>query len=166
MESINSFKINLTDLQAFKELETNLLDQLKSSYTADKTINDDFLESLYFIYKSPLLEALNQIDKCEKKILQECPPQALADTLFDLVISIQCVSVPNRVIYQVKGSFDYYLYENLNFCGCPSFKYGVLNSNEHVYCKHMILVKLLKAMNRMKVKYVNHTELVDIIKQI
>ncbi len=163
-------RIQLNDHQAFKQLEANLLEQFKSSYEAEKTINDDFLESLYFIYKTPLLEALNQIDLCEKKILQDSLAVTQHDTLnahlFDLVTAIECTSVPGQVVYQVKGSFDYYLFESLNFCACPGFKYGVLNSGESVYCKHIVLVKLVRAMNKLRIKYVKETEFVELIKQV
>ncbi len=170
-----SIKIDLNDHFAFKQLESNLLEQLKTSYEAEKTINDDLLESLYFIYKNPLLEALNQIDISEKKILQDSTvvnqntlnihPES-SKNLLDLVTAIKCTVIPDQVVYQVKGSFDYYLFETLNFCACPGFKYGVLNSSESLYCKHIVLVKLVKAMNKLKVKYVKESEFVESIKQI
>ena len=149
----------LSDHMAFKELEKNLLDQLRATFEAEKTISDELLESLFFIYKNPLIEALNQIDKHN---LQEAKS---ADSL-SLVTFISCPSVPNRSIYQVKGSLNYYLFESLNFCACSSYKFNILNRSEFVYCKHMILVKLLKAMNKLNYKHVNDSELIELIKQI
>ena len=165
--------IELTDRSTFKDLETNLLIQLKSQYEVDKRISDDLLDSLYFIYKSPLLEALNQIDKLDQRIDQQSKhkqAQQTGENSLDnnLVTVISCLKFPNRSIYKVLGSngFNYYLYESLRYCGCQSFKYNVLNRNEFVYCKHMILIKFIKAMNRLVSKTVSETELLDLIKQI
>ena len=161
-----SLNVYINDFVALKELENNLLDQLRFAYEKENTINDDLLESLHFIYKNPLLEALNQIDKHEQKLASDA---RIATSAYDLVTVIRCETAATRVVYQVKGSLNdvnYYIVENLNFCACPSFKYNVLNKNEYNYCKHMILVKLLKAMNKLAVKYVKDTELADLIKQI
>lgn len=165
--------IQLSDRNAFKELEKNLLDQLESTFSSEHTIGDDLLESLFFIYKSPLFEALNQIDKAEQKDLQDkkMARQRGADSptsSLDLVTEVSCSSVPGRVIYTVKGTsgLAYYLFESLNFCACASFKHNVLGRSEFVYCKHMVLVKLLKAMHKLSFKYVKESELIDLIKQI
>lgn len=165
--------IELSDRNAFLELENNLLDQLESTFASEQTIGDDLLESLFFIYKNPLLEALNQIDKAEQKELQEnkMAKQKGANSptnSLDLVTEVSCSSVPGRVIYSVKGTngLAYYLFESLQFCACASFKHNVLGRSEFVYCKHMVLVKLLKAMNKLSFKYVKESELIDLIKQI
>jgi hypothetical protein len=166
--------VQLTDRNAFEELENNLLDQLEYSFVLEKTIGDDLLESLFFIYKNPLLEALNQIDKAEQKesienkIAKQKGTGSPTTSSLDLVTEVSCSSVPGRTIYAVKGTngLTYYLYESLNFCGCASFKHNVLGRSEFVYCKHVILVKLLKAMKKLSFRYVKESELIDLIKQI
>ena len=159
---------DVNDFVAFKDLEKNLLEQLELIYEKEKNISDDLLESLYFIYKSPLLEALNQIDKQNEQNEQNAKtgkPQPLDQNLATCIVS---ESQPPRVIYQVKGSIgiNYYLFESLKFCSCSSFKFNVLSKNEYIYCKHIIIVKLLKAMNKINLKHVKDTDLVELIKQI
>lgn len=164
--------IKLTDRLAFRDLETNLLSQLRTQYEVDKRISDDLLGSLYFIYKSPLLEALNQIDRLNQRVDLQNKNQNLHNggTFLEnnLVTVISCSKFPNRTIYKVLGStgVNYYLYESLRYCGCQSFKYNVLYRDEMVYCKHIILVKLIKSMNKLNAKHVSDTELLDLIKQI
>ena len=176
--------LDLNDRLILHELESNLLEQLGLFYSKEKFISDDLLESLYFVFKNPLLEALNQIDKYEQKM-----QQAKQDTVEkqgvgnqedkELVILFKSYDprALNRHVYQVKGSMDinYYLFgDHINFCSCSSFKYSVLGSTasnsgtkgEYIYCKHMVLLKLFKAMDRIAIKYVKDTELVQLIKRI
>lgn len=148
---------NLNDYQVVREIESSLLDQLKIVYEKEKSISDEILESLYYVYKAPLLEALNQIDK-----------QDQSDKTASLVTLMKSVS-SSRSVYQVKGSMglNYYLFDDhINFCTCSSFKYNVLNKFEYICCKHVILVKLLVAMNKVPVKMIKDVELADLIKQI
>ncbi len=183
-ENTKSSILNLNDRIIFHELESNLLEQLSLFYCKEKFISDDLLESLYFIYKNPLLEALNLIDKYEQKSQQ--PKQGTEEKHHtsnqedrDLVILFKSNDerALNRRVYQVKGSMDinYYMFgDHINFCSCSSFKYNVLVSTtstgggkgESIYCKHMVLLKLFKAMNRIVVKYVKDNELVQLLKRI
>ncbi len=167
LESTTLHFLPVIDFNAIRQLETNLLDELMVIYEKEKLISDDLLESLYFVYKNPLLEALNQIDKFDAKAKSTNLFEQIENNC-DLVTLIKCETVPNRCIYQVKGSLgiNYYLFESLNYCACSSFKYNVLNKNEFIYCKHMVLVKLLKAMNKIDIRFVKESELVDLIKQI
>lgn len=161
MEQLNNENSNkINDYIVFNELEINLLEQLEITFEKDNLITDDLLESFYFIYKNPLLEALNQIDKHDLNNSSSGSANLLATC-------IKCES-SDRCIYQVKGSIgiNYYLFKCLNFCSCSSFKYNVLNKNEYIYCKHIIIVKLLKAMNKISLKHVKDTEFVELIKQI
>ncbi|CAF0708530.1 unnamed protein product [Brachionus calyciflorus] len=151
---------NISNQLFLKELEANLLEQLKLTYQTDQIINDDLLESLYFIYKSPLLEVLNQIDKYDQQEQQKQPGQPPSEPL------VSIVKCDKRFIYQVKGSFNYYLFDKINFCTCSSFKYNVLHKAEYIYCKHMIMIKLLTAMNRVPVREVKENELFELIKHI
>jgi predicted nucleic acid-binding Zn finger protein len=167
-----------------KELEASLLDQLTKVYKIDKTINDDLLESLYFVYKNPLLEALNQIDKSDSLQLEyqkkfqdtniaTSPTSSLVSLKQNNIVHYPVTSFEKEndkssIIYQVKGSLDinYYLFDSLNFCSCSSFKYNVLTKCEYIYCKHIVLIKLAKAMKKINKKVVNDTQFVDLIKQI
>ena len=169
-EEILRLPHSFNDLTAFKELEKNLLEQLKISYEKEKTINEDLLESLYFIYRNPLLEALNQIDKLDQKF------QSITDSLNNIQLNqqdhlptlIRTNSEPGRSVYQVKGSIGvyYYIFHNFSLCTCSSFKYNILNRHEFTYCKHMVLVKLLEAMNKLKIKQVKDSEFAEILKLI
>jgi predicted nucleic acid-binding Zn finger protein len=175
-DSSTKFSVNCSSNShsIFIELERTLLDDLKSSYEKDKCIGDELLESLHFIYKSPLLEALNQIDKIEKENIEETS-NANLNYSKSLVVQIKCeksskngdtTDLPH--FYQVKGSIgiNYYLFENVNYCSCSSFKFNIFHKFNIVYCKHMILIKLLNAMNKIPVKYVKENEFIELIKQI
>ncbi len=156
---------DVNDFVAYRDLEKNLLDQVELIYEKEKNISDDLLESLYFVYKNPLLEALNQIDKQNE---QNAKTENHHNFDQNLVTCIVSESQPPRAVYQVKGSvgIHYYLFESLKFCSCSSFKFNVLSKNEYIYCKHIIIVKLLKAMNKINFKHVKDTDLVELIKQI
>jgi predicted nucleic acid-binding Zn finger protein len=154
-------------VSVYKDLESELLEQLRQAHEKENTISDEMLESLYFIYRSPLLEALNQMDKHELERQKSTDPNANTESN-SLVTLFKSEKQPSRIVYQVKGSMgiNYYLFERLSFCSCASFKYDVLGKIDCMYCKHMIMVKLAKAMNKLHVKVVNDAELIDFIKQM
>lgn len=141
-------------MKLINNLEDNLLNELKESYKINQQIGDNLLESLYFIYKNPLLEALHLLDKHENE-------------------SVHCVTelyneATKRKLYQVTGStgYYYYIFSSLSFCTCSSFKYNVLKNNEYVYCKHIIVIKLSLMLNKYNKKLVNETDLSEFIKLI
>lgn len=152
---------NVNDYVVYKDLEKNLLEQLELTFERDNCISDDLLESLYFIYKNPLLEALNQIDKQNEL-------QSRSELTIDQHLAVCYISESKRLLYQVKGSIgiNYYLFESLNFCSCSSFKYNVLSKSEYLSCKHLIIVKLLKSMNKITFKHVKDIDLTELIKTI
>jgi predicted nucleic acid-binding Zn finger protein len=147
MSSGNTFKL-------IDSFEANLLEKLKETYSENQQISDSLLESLYFLYKNPLLEALHLLDKYAQ------------DT--SLSVTEICDESTGRRIYQVTGStgFTYYLFKTLNFCTCASFKFNILKNFEYIYCKHIIVIKLSIALNKLNRKSVSSTELSDLIKLI
>jgi hypothetical protein len=172
----NNIKCDINDLTILKNLENNLLNELKETYEKEKCISDDLLESFYFLYKNPFMEALNQIDKHEQQLIvnqqkvtigQLNANQSNEEDSSSLVCQIKGRH-SSRFIYRVKGStnINYYLFENINFCTCQSFKYQTLQNFENLHCKHIILIKLYKAMNKVTVKIVDDNELVHLIKLI
>ena len=179
-----AIKCDLNEHFILNNLEKTLLDDLKFSYEKEKCIGDELLESLHFFYKNPLLEALNQIDKFEKDLIDDISnvtnKQGSLVTLIKCIRSLKSnelalnvntreeVKTENSLIYQVKGSIgiNYYLFENINFCSCSSFKYNIFHKFDFIYCKHVVLVKLLNAMNKIAVKYVKENEFIELIKQI
>lgn len=161
--------LKLNDLFALRNLEVNLLDELKLSYESEAAISDDLLESFYFLYKNPLFEALNQIDKYIEtgSTPMKAATAAPVVTKTPLVTLIKCER-SNHQLYRVKGSMDvyYYLFDDLNFCTCSSFKYNVLNRFEYFYCKHIVMVKLLVAMKRVNEMVVKESEMTELIQLI
>ena len=163
---------NSNNYSIFSELEETLLEDLKSIYEKEKCISDELLESLHFIYKSPLLEALNQIDRIEKENVET----TLDQNSKSLVTQIKCekngkasnLDSDLPCLYQVKGSIgiNYYLFENVNYCSCSSFKFNLFHKFNTTYCKHVILIKILGAMNKILVRYVKENEFIELIKQI
>lgn len=178
--STNQLVLDVNDLFVVRNLERNLLDELRIYYDRERTINDDLLESLHFVYKNPLFEALNQIDKhvhTTTDVVDLVVGQATKttkSTSSSLVTVIKCDdSSSNGVVrphlYQVKGSMDlnyYYLFEELTFCACSSFKFNVLGRGEYFYCKHLVMAKLLVAMRRVDERVVTDSEMSDLIRLI
>lgn len=167
----NMVKLDLNDHSIFRELESNLLDELRQTYEREGALNDDLLESLYFLYKNPLLEALNQIDKSSTETAvgdQNITGGEISMPKVNLVTLIKCDTEPTRKVYQVKGSMglNYYIFENVNFCTCSSFKFNVMGKNDFVYCKHVIMVKLLSNMGKLNERLVKSAEMADILRQI
>jgi predicted nucleic acid-binding Zn finger protein len=143
---------NLNHLKLITNLETNLLEKLKETYLINQQIPDSLLESLYFFYKNPLLEALHLLDKYNQT---NCVTEIYNENI-------------TRKIYQVIGStgYYYYLFSNHSFCTCSSFKFNILKNSEYIYCKHIIVIKLSLALNKFNKKLVNETEISDLIKLI
>lgn len=174
--NIQSIKCDINDLTIIKNLEKNLLNELKETYERDKCISDDLLESFFYLYKNPFMEALNQIDKHEQQLLANQqkitidrlnPNTTTNEEDVNLVCQVKGKN-SSRFIYRVKGStnINYYLFDDINFCTCQSFKYQTLQNFENLNCKHIILIKLYKAMNKVVVKIVDDNELVHLIKLI
>ena len=153
-------------------LEKSLLGELKFTYEKENYIGDELLASLQQLYKAPLLEALNQIDKFERDCIEEASNQKTANlvTLIKGEANSKFAVVDSHLpqIYQVRGAIgmNYYLFEDINYCSCSSFKFNILHKFEYKYCKHMILIKLLNAMNKISVKYVKESEFIELIKQM
>ena len=146
------FVQSLSETNLLDVFEQSLLEKLRDSYEKEGKISDDLLESLYFYYKSPLLEALNLIDihgisNCLTKY-------SLEDN--------------SRFLYQVSGSkgTNYYLFPEISFCLCSSFKYNVLNKLDILYCKHIIAAKLCLSLNKLQTKTIGEKELAELIKLI
>ena len=147
-----------------------MLEQLKTTFEKEKTMSDEVLESLFFIYKQPLLDALSQIDKSEQ-LAQSRPKGATTTAGTDDEQPVTLLTGEGgltRKLYKVKGSMgiNHYLFEGLNFCTCPSFKYEVLVNSSFLYCKHIIMVKLCLAMNKLSVRKLKENKLVEMLKQV
>jgi predicted nucleic acid-binding Zn finger protein len=153
---------SIENIRIIKNLEKNLLEQLTLTYEKDKCIKDELLESFYFLYKNHFLESLKSMDEHHQlhQLSNECSDLDHLVTLIQAKVSLRC-------IYKVNGNtMSYYIFEDVNYCTCPSFKYQVSNELkcDYLYCKHVILVKLFKAMNKLKIKTVDENEFLKYIK--
>jgi hypothetical protein len=171
-----NIKCDINDLAIVKNLEKNLLNELKETYERDKCVSDDLLESFYYLYKNPFMEALNQIDKHEQQLLSNQQKITLDQLNANQNNNVEESSLvcqlkgknTSRCIYRVKGStnINYYLFDNINFCTCQSYKYQTLQNFDNLHCKHIIIIKLYKAMDKVLVKIIDDNELVHLIKLI
>jgi predicted nucleic acid-binding Zn finger protein len=168
---LKSVKCDLNDVYIIDKLEEYILEDLKNQYHKDKYISNDMLESLYFIYNKPLLEAFDQIDRFDTQYEQlriqqktDGQPTSLVTKLF----SLNRDQPSDYFIYQVKGStgINYYIPEEVNFCSCTSFKLNVIDKMDYLYCKHLIMIKILTAMNKMDSKYVKESDFFEYYKHI
>jgi predicted nucleic acid-binding Zn finger protein len=145
------------------DLEENLLDQLGAVYAKEGRISDDLLESFFFLYKNQFLEALHALDK-------HMDPQQSHDTDPTHALVVEYSTLSGRKLYQVHSSSNrnsYHLFdiESAHFCTCSYFKYS-LKSPNRLYCKHMILIRLCLAMNRLVRREVNDCDFNDLLKLI
>lgn len=168
---LKSISCDLNDVYILDKLEECILEDLKNQYQKDKYISNDMLESLYFIYNKPLLEAFDQIDRFDTQYEQlriqqktDGQPTSLVTKLY----SLNNNQPSDYFIYQVKGStgINYYIPEEINFCSCTSFKLSVIDKMEYIYCKHLIMIKILTAMNKLDVKNVKESDFFEYYKHI
>jgi hypothetical protein len=164
-----------SDLNLLDNLEETLLDQLKDIYSREKRISDDLLESFYFLYKNQFLEALYIIDKYD-----DLEQQTLATTKKSPVTEYTAMQTGRKGLYQVVASSSssstssstafVYLFDTsiVHFCPCAYFKFCNLTSTASrlMYCKHMILIKLCLAMNRVNMITINDHDFNDLLKLI
>ena len=111
------------------------------------SISDDLLSALYFIFKQPLLHALDLIDRH----------------------SITQVTCPaGRELFRVKGASGRRWYLCLlppaGYCSCPAHVYTVLVKEEVTMCKHMLAVRIAQALGKHNELSVSDEEFAEILR--
>ncbi|XP_038062124.1 zinc finger SWIM domain-containing protein 7-like [Patiria miniata] len=91
------------------------------------TLPEDLLSALHFVFKAPLLQALDLVDNKS-------------------VTKITCPA--GRIAFQVLGSsgIPYICLPSSNFCSCQYYSFTVLKRNDVDLCKHVLAVLLSCAM--------------------
>ncbi|KAK3779181.1 hypothetical protein RRG08_012444 [Elysia crispata] len=136
--------------QAAKKIEDTadqLIGEVKRSYSVNKQLSDDLLNTLSFFFQSPLLPALELIEKS----------------------SVYHVTSPSgRSLYQVIGASGtpYTCFPGLKYCSCPAYQFSVLRKDTHMLCKHVLALRLAEAMDKLKPLSVSDTEIASMITDI
>ena len=120
-----------------------LISEAKREKEETGQISDDLLSALYFIFRQPLLQALDLLDRAA-------------------VTHVTCPS--GRELYRVKGSKgEYTCLLSVGHCNCLSFVYTVLLREEAVMCKHLLAANLSRATRTALSKHVTDTEYAKIL---
>lgn len=97
----------------------------------NSTLSDNLLSALHSVFQQSLLHALDLVDK-------------------NHVMRFVCPT-SGRELFQVKASTGSKVYTCLmpsSYCNCPSFVYSVILKEEAMLCKHLLAVRLCRAMGR------------------
>lgn len=120
-----------------------LLAEVKREKEETGGLSDDLLSALHFIFRQPLLHALDLLDR-------------------GAVTHVTCPS--GRELYLVKGSSgEHTCLPRVGHCSCLSFVYTVLLREEAMMCKHLLAVQLGKAMGSSITKHVTDEQLAELL---
>lgn len=109
------------------------------------SLSDNLLSAFYSIFQQPLLYALDLVDKNHVKRFV-CPA--------------------GRELFQVQASTGNRLYVCLvssNYCNCPSFMYSVVLREDSLMCKHVLAVKIARAMGRVISNDISDEEFAELL---
>ncbi|KAL1501316.1 hypothetical protein ABEB36_006659 [Hypothenemus hampei] len=115
----------------------NLFKEAESSYKQQGSFSNKILENLYSYFGESFADATELLEKC--RIIQYTTTDSL------------------RTVYEVSlTSLEQYLiYDNINYCPCDDFKIQVLELNNNISCKHVLVVYLAKITSNVKVEKLN-----------
>ncbi|XP_022096344.1 zinc finger SWIM domain-containing protein 7-like isoform X2 [Acanthaster planci] len=118
-------------------IQAELLKHVKSAYQTSQTLPDDLLSALHFVYKAPLLQALDLVDNKS-------------------VTKLTCPA--GRIAFQVLGSsgIPYICLPSSNFCSCQYYSFTVLKRSDVDLCKHALAVLLSCAMGSCQEQHVSN----------
>lgn len=127
-----------------------VVDQLLAEIRRERggdSISEDLLSALYFVFKQPLLHALDLIDRHS-------------------VTHVTCPA--GRELFRVKGASGRRWYLCLlppaGYCSCPAHVYTVLVKEEVTMCKHMLAVRMAQAMGKYNELSVSDEEFAEILR--
>ncbi|XP_008569036.1 PREDICTED: zinc finger SWIM domain-containing protein 7 [Galeopterus variegatus] len=115
-----------------------------STESYPRTVPDEHLLSLKFVFGSSAIQALDLVDRQ----------------------SVTLVSSPSgRHVYQVLGSSGktYTCLASCHYCSCPAFAFSVLRKSDSLLCKHLLAVYLSQVMRTCQQLSVSDKQLTDII---
>ena len=111
------------------------------------SISEDLLSALYFVFRQPLLHALDLIDRRS-------------------VTHVTCPA--GRELFRVKGAYGRRWYLCLlppaGYCSCPAHVYTVLVKEEVTMCKHMLAARVARELGKHNELSVSDQEFADILR--
>ena len=104
-----------------------LLVEVKREAEETGRLSEDLLSALLFVFQAPLHQALDLLDR-------------------GAVTRYHCSA--SRELYRVRGTGGrfYTCMSSSDYCSCPSFVYTVLVKQDSLLCKHLLAVRLGRAM--------------------
>ncbi|XP_062523679.1 zinc finger SWIM domain-containing protein 7-like [Corticium candelabrum] len=107
-------------------------------------LSDGLLSALHCVFGQPLLYALDLVDR-------------------NKVTEYTCSS--GRTAFTVTGSSgqSYVCLPTSNFCTCPSYVYTVLVKGDAAMCKHVLAMRLSRAMGCQVKKHISDNDLADLL---
>lgn len=133
----------LTPEASLSRVTEQLLAEVRREKQDTGSLSDDLLSALHFVFRQPLLHALDLLDRG---------------------VVTHVTSPSGRELYQVKGSSgDYTCLPRVGYCSCLSFVYTVLLREEALMCKHLLAVQLSIAMESSITKHVTDKQFAEIL---
>ena len=106
-------------------------------------LSDDLLSALHFVFRQPLLHALDLLDR-------------------GAVAHVTCPS--GRELYQVKGSNGVHTcLPRVGYCSCLSFVYTVLLREQDMMCKHLLAVQLGQMIGSSPTSHVTDEQFAELL---
>ena len=128
---------------SLRRVTEQLLAETKREKETTGGLSDDLLSALFFVFKQPLIHALDLLDR-------------------QAVTHVTCPS--GRELYRVRGSKgEYTCLSRVGHCSCLSFVYTVLLREEAMMCKHLLAVHLSRATNTALTRHVSDNDFAEIL---
>ncbi|BFZ18630.1 hypothetical protein BsWGS_21669 [Bradybaena similaris] len=129
------------------EIADQLLEAVTKNYNSNGKLCDDSLSLLHFIYRGPLLNALELVEKRSVT---------------------RVISPSGRELFQVIGASGtpYTCFPHLKYCSCPAFHFSVLCKEDHIMCKHALAMKLSEMLGLTKTLHVSNAEITNMIMSV
>lgn len=110
------------------------------------TVTEDHLESLHDMFGNVFMGAAEFLETCK--------------------IMLYETEDGSRKVYKIGNKKEQYtIYENINFCDCPIFRYQVLEIQNYMTCKHVLGVILGEAFGKISKETVSGSQMVDFLNE-
>lgn len=129
-------------------IHAELFREVARVYAETKTLPEETLCALSFMFPgNAIVMALSLVEKRHVTYLR---------------------APSGRGAYQVTGSTGtpYVCLASSGYCGCHSYRFGVLRRGTHAMCKHVMAVRLAEAMGLVEMRDVTDSALTDVIRHV
>ncbi|XP_044762993.1 zinc finger SWIM domain-containing protein 7-like [Coccinella septempunctata] len=115
-------------------------------YTVHKQFTEEQLESLYDLFGNVFIAAAEFLENCK--------------------ITMYKTEDSSRKVFKIGNKKEQYtIYENINFCDCPVFRYQVLELQNYFTCKHVLGVIIGRTIGKVTEENVSDSQMVDFLNE-